>query len=57
MRPWAAPPRMRMWEPFMRPLTSERRLSTASDIADEDIGSHIHLHFRETSSSSLAGGH
>ncbi len=37
-----------MWEPFVRPLTSERRLSRASDIADEDIGSHIHLCFQES---------
>ncbi len=37
-----------MWEPFARPLTSERRLSTASDIAGEDIGSQIHHYFQES---------
>ncbi len=37
-----------MGEPFVRPLTSERRFSRASDIADEDIGSDVHLHFQES---------
>ncbi len=44
----AAPPRMKIWESFVRPLTSERRLSRASNIADEDIGSNIHLYFQRS---------